>query len=746
MPAALSELSALRERGGDIAFLGEAELRELAASGGEIRAAAGELVLRAGEPADEVLVLLEGRLEILAPGERDDRPGVAQIEPGGFVGEVALVIGGPRTADVRALEASRLWAVPRETFDGIRERHPEAWGRFADFVLQRLRWLHLHRHLNRIFGTFAESDAEVLGELERAVLFETLPGGENLFRQGEPGDSAYILLSGSLRVVADSSEGAERVINTLAPGEMVGEMALLTDEPRSATVYAVRESDVAKIPQPAFLRLLDRRPRSLMSLTRILIDRLKRANARAPRPASPNTISLLSADPSVPIESLARELEKTMARYGRVAVLSSAGVDATLAHRGISQAAEADPARIRLDHWLHEQEAENRYVVYVGDPTWSRWSERCVRHSDHCVVLADADASAAVGETEARMAACWRQDREPRRSLVLVHPPDRVRPAGTSRWLKARDVEALYHVRTGHTADLERLGRTLAGKALGLVLGGGGARGFAHLGVLRALEELGIPVDMVGGASIGAPIAGMVAQGMSSAEATATARRGAFGSLIDYTFPVSALLAGRRITEAIARETGTWDIEDYWLPFFCVSTSLSTSRTVVHRRGSSARAIRASVAIPGVLPPVPDSGELLVDGGVLDNLPVDAMRALNPSGPVLAIDVVPLAGPVVQADYGLSVSGWKLALGKLMPWRKSVRIPSLPNTILRATLVGAGRAREEMLEAGLADFYQNIRISGVGLLDFEKIEKVADIGYANVIGPLREWASARKPV
>jgi len=212
----------------------------------------------------------------------------------------------------------------------------------------------------------------------------------------------------------------------------------------------------------------------------------------------------------------------------------------------------------------------------------------------------------------------------------------------------------------------------------------------------------------------------------------------AFDSLIDYTLPISSLLAGRRITTSIERETGSWDIEDYWLPFFCVSTSLSTSRTVVHRRGNSARAIRASVAIPGVLPPVPENGELLVDGGVLNNLPVDVMRTINPGGPVLAIDVVPLKGPGVRTDYGLSVSGWRLALAKLMPWRKAVPVPSLTNTILRATLVGAGRARDDVLGAGLADLYHNIQISGVGLLDFEKIEQVAQIGYENVIGPLRD--------
>ena len=255
------------------------------------------------------------------------------------------------------------------------------------------------------------------------------------------------------------------------------------------------------------------------------------------------------------------------------------------------------------------------------------------------------------------------------------------------------------------------------------------------------MEELGIPIDMIGGSSIGAPVAGPTAQGQTAAEALDTIRHH-FRSLLDYTLPLASLLAGRRITASIERGAASWDIEDLWIPYFCVSTNLTTGQSVVHRRGSAVRAVRASVAIPGVLPPVPEGGELLVDGGVLNNLPIDAMREINPSGPVIAVDVLPPSGPRARADYGLSISGWQLALSRVLPGRTAPPVLNLANTIMRSIFVGSEGARAEMLREGLADLYLSIEARGVGLLEFDAVEKVAQIGYEASIEPLREWLEA----
>jgi predicted acylesterase/phospholipase RssA len=271
-----------------------------------------------------------------------------------------------------------------------------------------------------------------------------------------------------------------------------------------------------------------------------------------------------------------------------------------------------------------------------------------------------------------------------------------------------------------------------------LVLGGGGARGFAHLGVLRALQELGINVDMIGSASIGAPIAGWLAQGKDAAECLQVAKP-AFESLIDVTLPKTALLAGRRISDMITRQADGLDIEDFWIPFFCVSTNLTTSAVEVHKRGSVALAVRASVSIPGVLPPVPRDGEILVDGGVLNNLPIDVMREMNPSGLVLAIDVVLPRSFEAEEDFGTAVSGWRQLLSGAVPGVSGPRAPGLANVIVQSMMVGSSQARELMLRQGQADFYTNIHVHDVGILQFESVEDAQEIGYESSIGPLKDW-------
>jgi len=359
------------------------------------------------------------------------------------------------------------------------------------------------------------------------------------------------------------------------------------------------------------------------------------------------------------------------------------------------------------------------------------------------VTVAEATAEpAAVGTLEERAGVREVPEREPRRTLLLLHPEGVDLPRGTSRWLAVRDVDEVLHLRRGEAADLPRVGRILAGREVGVVFGGGGARGFAHLGVLRALEELGVPVDRIGGASIGAPVTVPTAQGADAARALEIIDR-SFRALLDYTLPLASLLAGRRITAAIERHMAGLDVEDLPVPYFCVSTNLTTARSTVHRRGPLARAVRCSVSIPGVLPPVAIGSDLHVDGGVLDNLPIEALRTISPGATVLAIDVAPPTGPEARDDFGLAVSGWGLALERFRPGRRRRRIPGIAATILHSQIVAANRARARMLEEGLPDFYRNIHVRGVGLLDFEKVRPVAKIGYEDAIEPLREWVANR---
>jgi predicted acylesterase/phospholipase RssA/CRP-like cAMP-binding protein len=739
----LAELLALRARGGPLAALSAEDVARLAGEIGEARCGAEEFLLRAGDAGDDVYVVLEGRLEALAPSVDGAGRVLAEIGPGELVGEVVLVVGGTRQADVRAVVETRLGRLARASFDRLLERSPETWRHVTELVLSRLRRRELLPHLDRLFGPFAPEEGEILRRLEEGIEHRSLRRGEELFRLGDGADAAYVVLDGALRAAVPDAERGERVVAELGRGRTVGDLALVTGAARTATVYAVRDSDLARIPRASFLELIERRPRTALHVAQtILAELADRGAMSARRRGGGGTIGILPAGPTAPAAEVAVALVGELAAHDSALLLTSEGVDAELGRAGIAQASESEPSHLRLASWLFEQEEEHRHVVLLADPDWTRWTERCARSTDHVVAIADAAAAPEPGELEGRLTSSLQRSRDPRRSLVLVHPPGTARPVGTARWLDVRNVDAVYHLRRGHAGDLARLARILGGRAVGLVFGGGGARGFAHLGVYRALEELGIPVDLVGGASIGATMALPIARGDDAAGALAAARR-AFSSLLDYTLPLASLLAGRRITRALDREFEGWEIEDLWLPFFCVSTNLTTSRTVVHRRGSVTRAVRASVSIPGVMPPVPAGHELLVDGGVLDNLPIGVMRELNPHGLVLAIDVAPPRGPAAKRDYGTHVSGWRLLADRLLPWRRAAPVPGIAATILLSQVVAAGAARQRMLDEKLADFYLNVHVRGVGLLAFEQVERGARVGYEESIGPLGEWAASR---
>jgi NTE family protein len=321
--------------------------------------------------------------------------------------------------------------------------------------------------------------------------------------------------------------------------------------------------------------------------------------------------------------------------------------------------------------------------------------------------------------------------------LAIVHPVGASRPRGTAQLLHRLGVDDVVHVRERSAAHAARLGRLSSGNGIGLVLSGGGARGFAHLGVYRALVEAGVPVDAVGGCSIGAPLGAAIAGETPTGQLVDVVQR-QFEHLLDYTLPVVSLVKGQRISASIEAAMGGWDIEDLWLPYYCVSTNLTRSQLEVHRRGSASRAVRASVAIPGLLPPVPIGDDLLVDGGVLNNMPFETMRKDRRIDTVIAVDVAPDRGPRAKYDYGTSVSGFRALASTIRP--RGVEYPSVASVLMRSMLVGAVHNQRLSSAEGTIDLLVKLELPGVGLLDFKRVAEVADRGYAASISTITEWA------
>jgi NTE family protein/lysophospholipid hydrolase len=313
------------------------------------------------------------------------------------------------------------------------------------------------------------------------------------------------------------------------------------------------------------------------------------------------------------------------------------------------------------------------------------------------------------------------------RILVLLHPDGSRLPSGTGLWLQERQVDSHYHVRWDRDADIQRLARILTGNAVGLVLGGGGARGLAHIGVIRALEEAGIPIDMIGGTSMGAMVSSLYAMGMDYRAMTEVERESISRKPFnEFCLPFIAMIRSRRLDDSVKSIYGDIAIEDMWLNWFCVSSNLTTAEMVVHRRGNVGRAMRASAALPGIVTPVIQDNCLLVDGGLFNNVPADIMKEIC-GGVVIMVNVSPEEDLQVSDRYTVTPSDMEVLWSKINPFRDPVLFPRIHDIMMRTILVGSARMKAIASKAADYDFSPNL--DRYGLLEFDSIDDIIDAGY-----------------
>jgi len=340
-----------------------------------------------------------------------------------------------------------------------------------------------------------------------------------------------------------------------------------------------------------------------------------------------------------------------------------------------------------------------------------------------------------------------RHERMPRArtDLVLVQPADSEVPTGTARWLDTRKVDAHFHVRDGSDGDFRRLARLITGRAVGLALGGGGGRGFTHIGVIRAMYELGIPIDWVGGTSIGSLVGAHCAGRLDARSIGAMVQWGLREGkpMNDYTLPIVAMLSGAGFERTYVLMYQDTLIEDLWINYFAVTANLTTGQAIAHERGLLRKYVRASSSIPGLVPPVPDEGCLLADGGLLNNLPADLVRQRLQGGHVVAVNVNPTSDPYASADYGQSLSGWSLALQAINPFGPRLRVPNIHAILDRMTCIGSIQQAESVVKK-TADVYLHPPVGDIGVFDLDEVEAVAEVGYRYARPILADWKRQRQ--
>ena len=576
--------------------------------------------------------------------------------------------------------------------------------------------------VKQYFG--ADMDPVLLDRLQSVHL----PGGKWLFREGDPGDALYFLIQGRLQAWAGNGEAA-RLLGEVRPGDSVGEAGLLAGDPRSAGIRAIRDSFLVRLDKKDFEHLARQHPDMVMKLAGHVSRLMQQNLAGAPREGRRfKTISLLTLHGSDRVERSREALvQDLLDQVGGLALCPE-----RLRQLG---APSADGASLSPDlrRWLAEQEARQPLLVFLCGTEDSAWTRFVLRQSDLVVRLADATESPVPTQAERALNA------ECTQVLALHHRGEHI--AGTAEWLAGRPVDHHFHLREGLGEDHARLVRILAGTSVGLVLGAGAVRGLSELGVHKAMVELGIPVDWVGGSSIGSIVAGAIARGWTPEHAIAMSRLSFVKGkpFSDYTLPVVSLIRGERMMRLLRAQLDV-AIEDLPIPYFCVSSRLDRGDVHVHQHGSLVEAIRASAALPGVLPPAVVEEELVVDGAVLNNLPVDVMRQ-KLVGTVIAVDVS--SRHTRRVDYEETPGSWAVLRGRWLPFTRRYRVPSLATLILRSTEIGSlAQARQRRASA---DLLISPPVSKFRMTDVSAFDPIVEVGYSHGLEALRAWQESREP-
>ncbi|XP_073174260.1 patatin-like phospholipase domain-containing protein 6 isoform X10 [Lepidochelys kempii] len=632
-------------------------------------------------------------------------------QPGEMVGQLAVLTGEPLIFTIKANRDCTFLKISKSDFYEIMREQPSVVLSVAHTVAARM--------------------SPFVRQMDFAIDWMAVEAGRALYRQGDKSDCTYIVLNGRLRSVIQKGSGKKELVGEYGRGDLIGVVEALTRQPRATTVHAVRDTELAKLPEGTLNNIKRRYPQVVTRLIHLLSQKILgnlqqlcgpftgsslgvASSSELTNPASNlSTVAVLPVCDDVPMAAFTLELEHALNTIGPTLLLTSDIIRARLGASALDSIQE-----YRLSGWLAQQEDIHRIVLYQTDCTLTPWTVRCIRQADCILIAGLGDQEPALGKLEQML-----ENTAVRalKQLILLHREDGPSPSRTVEWLnmrswcsghlhikcprrvfsrrspnKLREMYAkVFEKEADRHSDFSRLARVLTGNSIALVLGGGGARGCSHIGVIKAMEEAGIPIDLIGGTSIGSFIGALYAEERSAVR-----------------------------TKQRARE---W-AKDLWLPYFNVTTDITASAMRVHKDGSLWRYVRASMTLSGYLPPLcdPKDGNLLMDGGYTNNLPADIARTMG-AKTVVAIDV----GSQDETDlcnYGDSLSGWWLLWKRLNPWTQKVKVPDMAEIQSRLAYVSCVRQLEVVKSSSYCEYIRP-PIDRFKTMDFGKFDEIYDVGY-----------------
>uniref|UniRef100_A0AC11C6D2 Patatin like phospholipase domain containing 7 n=1 Tax=Ovis aries TaxID=9940 RepID=A0AC11C6D2_SHEEP len=712
----------------------------------------GTVVLKQGDQDTSILFVVSGLLHVYQRKiDSEEDTFLFMARPGEMVGQLAVLTGEPLIFTIKANRDCSFLSISKAHFYDIMRRQPAVVLSVAHTVVRRV--------------------SSFVRQIDFALDWMEVEAGRAIYRQGDKSDCTYIVLSGRLRAVIQKDDGKKRLAGEYGRGDLVGVVETLTRQARATTVHAIRDSELAKLPEGALNSIKRQYPQVVTRLIRLLGEKilgsLQQGAAAGHQfgfhtvgskwdsgnPASNlSTVAVMPVSEDVPLTAFTLELKHALSAIGPALLLTSDSIKQRLGSGALDSIHE-----YRLSSWLGQQEDIHRIVLYQADSTLTPWTQCCIRQADCILVVGLGEQEPRVGELERMLeTSAVRAQKQ----LALLHRQDGPAPARTAEWLNMRGwcsghlhlccprrvfsrrslpklvelYERVCQRPPDRHSDFSRLARVLTGNAIALVLGGGGARGCAQVGVIRALTECGIPVDMVGGTSIGAFMGALYSEERSYSQIRIRAKQWAedmmsmVKTMLDLTYPITSMFSGAGFNSSISSVFKDRQIEDLWIPYFAVTTDISASAMRVHTDGSLWRYVRASMSLSGYMPPLcdPKDGHLLMDGGYVNNLPADVARSMG-AKVVIAIDV----GSRDETDltnYGDALSGWWLLWKRWNPLATKVKVLNMAEIQTRLAYVCCVR-QLEMVKSSEYCEYLRPPIDSYGTLEFSKFDEICEVGY-----------------
>ncbi|XP_035260001.1 patatin-like phospholipase domain-containing protein 6 isoform X2 [Anguilla anguilla] len=717
-------------------------------------AKAGAVLARQGDQDVSLHFVLSGCLHVYQRMiDKQEAVCLFVTQPGEMVGQLAVLTGEPLIFTIKAVKDCTFLKISKSDFYEIMREQPSVVLSAAHTVAVRM--------------------SAFVRQMDFAIDWMAVEAGRALYRQDDQSDCTYIVLNGRLRSVIRKANGKKELVGEYGRGDLIGVVEALTRQPRATTVHAVRDTELVKLPEGTLNNIKRRYPQVVTRLIHLLgqkiLGNLQQAHgpfsgsglglgnvSSSPDVTNPasnlSTVAVLPVCDEVPINAFNLELSHALSAIGPTLLLTSDIIRERLGASALDSIHE-----YRLSGWLAQQEDINRIVLYQTDSTMTPWTQRCIRQADCILIVGLGDQEPSLGQLEQML-----ENTAVRalKQLVLLHREDGPGPSRTVEWLnmrswcsghlhlrcprrvfsrrgpsKLREVyEKVFEKTADRHSDFSRLARVLTGNSIALVLGGGGARGCSHVGVIKAMEEAGIPIDIVGGTSIGSFIGALYAEERSAVRTKQRAREWAkamnsvFKTVLDLTYPITSMFSGSAFNTSIYKVFQDKQVEDLWLPYFNVTTDITASAMRVHKDGSTWRYVRASASYAPYLPPLcdPKDGHLLVDGCYVNNVPADIARNMG-AKTVIAIDV----GSQDETDlcnYGDSLSGWWLLWKRINPWAEKVKVPDMAEIQSRLAYVSCVRQLEVVKKSAYCEYIRP-PIDRFKTMDFGKFDEIYDVGY-----------------